>query len=130
MQVSLTRTCLIMSIGFQNHFSTQNLLVRSVGASSNSSNNNSNTINPIPITVDIGYIENNQTLSISQYLYEKVVFDSSGGSDTGLGIIISEDVYPTNYSESSATGEIDIKLRRVSSKFEVIKMVLNNIWVA
>ena len=52
--------------------------------------------------------------TIKDYLDEKIVHDSA---DPGFGIMISNDTYPIQYSESGL-GSLDVKLRRIASFFE------------
>ena len=51
---------------------------------------------------------------LSSYMHEKVLYDTD---DPGLAGIISGDVHPEEYS-ASGTGELSVKLRRISAKFE------------
>ena len=81
-----------------------NLYVKSVG--------DNHTTNEIPIRVDV--MQPDGAHAMPEYVREKVIYDSG---DPGFGTIISDDVYPVEYSESG-TGELDIKLRRIASKFE------------
>ena len=83
-----------------------NLNVRSVG--------DNGTVNDIPIRVDIIQSDDDNAHPIQKYIREKITYDSG---DPGFGTIISDDVYPVEYSESG-TGELDVKLRRIVSKFE------------
>ena len=68
------------------------------------------TIHHIPLKV---HITTNATI-LPEYISEKVYYDSS---DPGFAGIISQDVYHTENAESG-TGELDIKMRRIASKFE------------
>ena len=79
------------------------LRVESVGAGGSADNT--------PVTVDIGPAGDVQT--IPEYLHEKVTHDTG---DAGLGIIVSNDTHPIQYS-ASGQGAVDVKLRRVSSEF-------------
>ena len=73
--------------------------------------------NPVPLEVGIAPGTGGGgggTQPIHEYIYEKIVHDSA---DPGLARIAAGDAYPVRYTESG-TGELEVKLRRVSSKFE------------
>ena len=82
-----------------------NLNVKSVG--------DNGTINDIPIRVHVA-LSDDDPYAIRDYIREKITHDSA---DPGFGAIISDDVYATEYSESEI-GQLDVKLRRIASKFE------------
>ena len=72
--------------------------------------------NPVPLEVGIAPGTGGGgagTQPIHEYIYEKVAHDSA---DPGLARIAAGDAYPVRYTESG-TGELEVKLRRVSSKF-------------
>ena len=72
---------------------------------------------PTPIKIDIKPKNITEHQTISDYIYDKVMWDSA---DSGLAYIISEDVYPRYYSSVGDSGDtIQVKLRRVSSKFQM-----------
>ncbi len=54
------------------------------------------------------------TTTIQKYLHEKIIYDSA---DPGFGNMISNDTYPVRYSQSD-TNNLDVKLRRIATKFE------------
>ena len=72
------------------------------------------TVNPVPLRVDVYPAPDILAQPLAGYLLEKVVHDTG---DPGFGEIVSNSTYPGEYSESGI-GEVEIKLRRVSSKFE------------
>ena len=77
----------------------------------------------IPISVNIRPNTDGHTRTLPQYMHEKIVYDSD---DPGFGNIVSEDVYPVQYSESGED-DLDVKLRRISSKFEVYNNSTQNV---
>lgn len=76
--------------------------------------NNANLLGPMTVHITANKQDDNSTLSLSQYIHEKVMYDSS---DMGFADMISGDLYDTTYNTSD-TKTVDILLRRVASKFE------------
>ena len=85
------------------------LSIRAIGT------NNTKSPMMIPISVKVLPLMDNQTHTVSEYLYDKVYHDSQDG---GLARIISNDTFPL-MNQESGTGHVDTKLHRMSVKFEM-----------